>query len=178
MSRRWFGRRGYMNINPVSPSDSTFQLFASFDNPSFNDGDSLLRILFGWQLRTELTDFAGVPDRGPWPMFVTVAFEPAPDGDPEIGTPPIGGDALWREGVAWQQVSFTDGATTSYAWEAYSGELRSGSGMRKAVDKTTSQLVANASFDNTAADNFPSDTFYVPLNLRGYLWFEYLVEQA
>jgi hypothetical protein len=177
MARRWFGRRAYFNINPGSPGSDSFQMFASFDNPTFHDGDSLLRILFGWQAQTELTDFGGVPDRGPWPMFVTVAWEPDPDGDTEISAPPIGGAGLWRESVAWQRVHFTDGATTSFAWEAHSGQPRSGAGQRKTIDKTISQLVCTASFDNSAADDFPADTFYVPLNVRGNMWLEYLVEQ-
>lgn len=178
MTKRWFGRRGYYNINPGSPGSMSFQLFQSFDNPEFHDGDTLLRILFGWQCQTQLTDFGGVPDRGPWPAFVTLAFDPDPDGDPTIGVPPIGGDALWRESVLWRRVEFTDGATTTFAWEAHSGQLRSGQGQRKAIDKTVSQLVATISLDNTAASDFPADTGYVPLNVFGNLWFEFLVDQA
>lgn len=177
MSRRWFGRRDYFTINPEDPFINEHTLVMSFDNPSFNDGDSLLRILLGWQAQTALTDFAGTPDRGAWPAFVTAQFNPDPDGDPSIGAPPIGGDGLWREAVAWQRVHFTDGATHSYAWEAYSGQMRSGQGQRKAIDKTDSEVVARFSFDNSAANDFPSDTAYVPLDVTGFLWLEILVEQ-
>jgi len=177
VSRRWFGRRAYFNINPIVGGGSTFEMDFSFDGPEFNDGDSLLRILLGWQMQTDLTDFEGVPDRGPWPAFVTARFNPDPDGDPGIGAPPIGGDALWRESVDWRRRHFTDGSTNSYCWEAHSGPMRSGQGQRKAIDKTISEVACVVSFDNTAADDFPLDVGYVPLNAFGFVWLELLVQQ-
>jgi hypothetical protein len=178
VARRWYGHRAYFSVNPGDPSGHFFTMPTSFDNPSFSDGDKLLRTMLGWQVQTELTDGGGIPGRGPWPMGISAVYSPDPGGDPLAGNGfPIGGAALWRESIDWRREYFTDGATHSWCWSAHSGQLRSTSVARDIIDTTIASLDVSIGFDDSAADSFPADVDYAPLTAFGYVWLEYLVEQ-
>jgi hypothetical protein len=175
VAKIWYGQRAYFLINPEFTS--SFEMHISFANPTFHDGDKLLRILFGWEAQTALTDGAGVPDRGPWPMLVKLAYQPDPGGDLVVFQPNDAGTALlWREAVDWRPRYFTDGSVHSWGWEAHSGQLRSSPAQRDIADHTVAELVAAVGFDAGWPD-FPADAGYQPLDVQGYLWVEYLVEQ-
>ena len=176
MSRQWFGDREYFTINPIAPGADAHYVHIPLGEPIFHFGDKLLRVLFGWEMETDLTDGAGSPGLNAWPVIVKLAFVPDPDGDLVDFQPNVMGTSLlWREAVDWRPRYFTDGTTHSWKWEARSGQMRSSPANRDLKDVDVDELVMAVGFDSSAP-GFPGTVGYQPLNASGYVWCEFLME--
>ena len=174
MGKRWFGYRNVGRAGFLSAPDTSVEFTVGFNSPTFHDGDTLLRTLFGWRVQTDLLDETISPSAIICPAFVTLSFHPSPDGDPEGGAESAGGDHLCREMVSWEVDEWTDGSVHSRRWYANSYQLISGQGQRTVFDKTTAELVLSFGFDHSMSG---FDGIGIQANdANVMLWVEYLMQ--
>lgn len=174
MARRWFGFRDIGKVGFTPPLDTFLQFDVTLGGPQYNDGDTIVRTLFGWRVQTDLTDGAGAPSNPMWPAFVALAYTPDPNGEPQGGAEAPGGALLCREMVAWEEVSWTDGTLHSQRWYGNSYTVISGQGQRIIHDKSIAQLELSFGFD-TGLRNFQLINMQAP-DAYVLLWAEWLVE--
>lgn len=174
MARRWYGVRavGTTSIDPFV--NSSYVVSASLDTPSINDGDTIVRTLFAWRLETGVVENSGGGGLSPWPTWISLAFNPDPNGEP-IGDPNApGGAKLWREHVGWIAQPWTDGTIFGTKWYAQSVPWRSGQGQRIIQDKTTDTL--DFGWKMTTGETGIDNTKYVAAAIHGWVQVEYLVQ--
>jgi len=177
MTRAWFGNRTYFHIDINIGGDDQVSIEVPLSGPNVDDGDTIVRTLFGWYMQTDLVDNSSGLQRAPWPMIVKLTYEPDPDGEPVSSNPPeVGGAALWRESVQWWPLTWTDGTLFATKWTAHSGALRSAQGQRVIQDKTTALLRMGVGYD-AGGSGFGGDTDWIPVVVNGFLWVEYLLLQ-
>jgi len=146
------------------------------NNVATANGDTIVRLLFGWRLETAPTDFGGVPGRAPFPVQVSLIYHPDPFPDVEGSVDSLGGAKLWREMVSWEPQQWTDGSSFTTRWYANSYGMRSIQAQRIIHDKTEAVLRLGWSsepyFDGGEIIN---ESNFVAVDITGVLQVEWLL---
>lgn len=173
MARRWFGFRDVGTCGIVPPLDTSLEFDFPLNITEINDGDTLVRTLFGWRVETVLEDNSGGLQAGVTPAFVALAYLPDPDGEPEGGAESPGGAFLWRDLVTWEAQSWTDGSLFATKWYAQSYGIKSSNVGRIIQDKTAATLQVSFGYDLAMPHSPGGFTITPEVNIM--LWVEALV---
>lgn len=174
MTMRWFGGRavGTTSIEPFT-TDS-FVVSRSLNVVDISNGDTIVRTLFAWRLETGVVDNSAGGALSPWPTWVSLAYSPDPDSDPEGDPNAPGGSKLWREHVGWIAQPWTDGTLFGTKWYAQSTPWRDGHAGRIIHDKTTATL--DFGWKMTTGETGIDDTLYVAPAINGWVQVDFLVD--
>jgi hypothetical protein len=175
MARRWFGYRNIGRAGFLTAPDTSIDFTVSLNSVEINDGETIVRTLFGWRVQTDLLDETISPSAIICPAFVALAFVPDPNGEPWGGAEAPGGAALCREMVSWEIDEWTDGTVHSRRWYANSYQLVSNQGQRTIRDKTVDTLVLSFGFDHSMS-GFGGYVGIQANDATVMLWAEYLVQ--
>lgn len=173
--RRWFGFRQTSGL--ITSVEGSYVVSFEMNFPNIANGDTIERALCGYRVQTALNGNSGpVPAIYPAPWGVSYSYVPTPDGEPESGSFPIGGDALFRDFARWKAEPWTDGSTWSTRWHADSGGMISVKGGRKIIDKTVARIDLGAGWDVSGTQDDPSIVFKPDFSVM--LWIEILVQRG
>lgn len=177
MSRVWHGAgKTIFNFkSSSSPSDGILEI--PFNNSLYSDGNTIERLLVGYQLISAPIVDADVPE--PWlgfPLSAAAWFYPNPDFPSETNSTSVEdamtGDALFSDLLRFEAVRWTDGTDHGWIFQANSGGTVSCKGGRTINDKTTDTL----SFGLGGIGGVTDLPVFEP-GLYGHLWMKWLVQR-
>lgn len=172
MGRRWYGVREYGTIDSFGTfTDITFSL----NLPAVHSGDTVLRLLCGFTLDTDLVDNSSGIQFPTIPVQVGFTYQPDPDGEPNFDPGGAGGAALFKDYARWQPQNWTDGTLYATRWHADSGGMISVQGQRIIHDKTTAEIHLIAKQEEGASP--PAGVTWVFPTIYVGLWCEALIHQ-
>jgi len=173
MAKRWFGGRawGSTSIDPFVTT--SFVVSQSLNTPAINNNDTIIRTLFAWRLETGIVDNSDGLQRGMWPTWISLAFAPDPNGEPEGGPAAPGGAKLFRSYASWEPQPWTDGTLFGTRWVADSGGYQSQQGQRIIHNKSLDTL--DYGWEMLTGETGIDDTSYIPAAIFGWVQVEFLV---
>jgi len=179
--RTWHGRRVFFTLDSDGLiADDSVSFEEPMDQINIADGDTIVRILFGWQAETQLISNTLAASKAMRPLKVGVTYNPSPEGELIWSAQSDGGDALAKEYATWHEHSWTDGTLHSTSWYSGSEGMRSYQGQRQIQDKTVASLNIQASIrcDLGTPPNGISSRWVDSVIVNGSAWLEYLLQRA
>lgn len=170
---RWFGVD--FEIGPVnSASDpDAIRREISFDAPFFAPGNRLARVIWQFQVVTELFENSLTLAEQPESGFAYASYTPNPQAPTEPSNPDggVNGEYLFRQDFEWVLWPWTDGVTFSSRWSASSGGVQTSKAERTLVDPSESRI----HFGLIPNNHFVGDGVAFEGNWIGWMTFRYLV---
>lgn len=170
---RWFGYRVH-SPSPITDAFGFFDATFSMNFINMNDGDTIVRWLFGYRFETVLLDNSSGLEKAMRPWLVSLNYTPVPDFEPQGSAGSLGGDALYRDFVRWHPQTWTDGTLYATKWYGDSGGMQSIQAQRTVYDKTTGQVELHARWADTADPGFDPDAYHTA-DVQIMMWVEILV---
>jgi hypothetical protein len=154
-----------------------YTLTVGFNSVIFNETDTLVRVLAGYNIRTDPVMDADITSLCVVPAAVAVWFFPNPNFPAETNSTSVEdamvGDALVSEVINWRAHRWFDGSNYGYVFDGGSPGTISAQGKRTLGDLSTCMLtmearnIGGASFSGALSPHF-----------HGVLWMKYLIESA
>lgn len=177
MAETWVGgAKSLVSFTSSSPAAAGI-LQVPFDNAFYTEGNTILRLLLGYQLITTPILDSAVPF--PFMAFPTAAaawFDPNPDFPAEVTSTSVEdamvGDALFSSLLRWVPVRWTDGTDQGWIFHADSGGTVSVRGKRTINFTPTDNM-------NFGIGGIAGDLDLPPFEpgVNGHLWMKWLVQR-